>query len=149
MGAPEKIGPTAGLDTAGAMDPNHIQDEDWPGHMSPSVVECPADDKSAPCYLRRAAAEMRDRAASRDTPEGERSMGRCVAGFNAIYGDMIRRRIAEGLDPISETMGWQFQATLKMSRAAGGAYREDDYTDQVAYSALAAECAAKEEPYES
>lgn len=120
--------------------------DDWPGHISPTAqqVECPTDDHSARCYLRRAEAEMADRAASRDAPDGERSMGRAVDAFCALYGDAIRARVDEGRAPLDETMGWQFMSILKKARGAAGAYREDDYTDDVAYAALAAESAAKE-----
>ncbi len=90
-------------------------------------------------YLVAAGREMQDRAASRDTPEGERSVGRCVAGFNGLFGDAIRRRIAAGLPPLDETLGWEFMSCLKKARKAGGAYREDDYVDDIAYTALSAE----------
>lgn len=87
--------------------------------------------KTADDYLLQAMEEMADRAASRDTG-AERSMAAAVEAFNAIYG--------HGL---SETEGWQFMSLLKKSRGAGGSYREDDYTDDVAYAALAAESAGK------
>lgn len=103
----------------------------------------PAKPATAEGYLANARHEMLERAASRDTPGGERSMGRCVAAFNALYAEAIAERIANGQPPISETMGWEFMSTLKKSRGATGAYREDDYTDDVAYAALAAECAAR------
>lgn len=73
-----------------------------------------------------------DRAASRDLPGGERSMGRAVAAFNAMYGTAL-----------TETMGWQFQVLLKMSRAAVGELNTDDYVDQSAYSGLAGESACQ------
>ena len=78
--------------------------------------------------LQNAAAEMQDRAASRDTPEGERSMGRCVKAFNAMFGTEL-----------TETQGWQFMELLKMARSVGGEFRLDDFTDGVAYAALAGE----------
>ena len=78
--------------------------------------------------LQNAAAEMLDRAASRDTPEGERSMGRCVKAFNAMFGTEL-----------TETQGWQFMELLKMARSVGGEFRLDDFTDGVAYAALAGE----------
>ena len=78
--------------------------------------------------LQNAAAEMLDRAASRDTPEGERSMGRCVRAFNAMFGTEL-----------TETQGWQFMELLKMARSVGGEFRLDDFTDGVAYAALAGE----------
>ena len=82
--------------------------------------------------LQNAAAEMLDRAASRDTPKGERSMGRCVKAFNAMFGTEL-----------TETQGWQFMELLKMARSVGGAFRLDDFTDGVAYAALAGESEAR------
>lgn len=90
--------------------------------------------KRADDYLAHAAHEMRDRAASRDQADGERSMAKAVAAFNALYGR-----------DLSEVEGWQFMSLLKKARGAGGAYREDDHVDDVAYCALAAEAAAKTE----
>ena len=82
-------------------------------------------------YLSQAHVEMEDRAASRDQPGGERSMSRAVEAFNTLYGTTL-----------TETQGWQFMSLLKKARGAAGDYREDDYTDDVAYAALAAESAA-------
>ena len=87
---------------------------------------------AAGTILQNAAAEMLDRAASRDTPEGERSMGRCVKAFNAMFGTEL-----------TETQGWQFMELLKMARSAGGEFRLDDFTDGVAYAALAGECESR------
>lgn len=83
-------------------------------------------------YLNIAAAQMEDRAASRDAEDGERSMARAVDAFNALYGFEM-----------TETQGWQFMSILKKARGAQGEYREDDYVDDVAYCALAAEAASK------
>lgn len=93
----------------------------------------PFDDLTADDYLNQAAAEMQDRAASRDKDDGERSMARAVEAFNTLYGH-----------DLTETEGWQFMSILKKSRGAGGAYREDDYVDDIAYAALAAESAQSE-----
>ena len=98
-----------------------------PGTLASVVAVIAAD-----AILQNAAAEMRDRAASRDTPEGERSMGRCVKAFNAMFGTEL-----------TETQGWQFMELLKMARSAGGAFRLDDFTDGVAYAALAGESEAR------
>ena len=87
---------------------------------------------TADAILQNAAAEMQDRAASRDTPEGERSMGRCVKAFNAMFGTEL-----------TETQGWQFMELLKMARSVGGEFRLDDFTDGVAYAALAGESEAR------
>ena len=85
----------------------------------------------APAYLEQAQKELEARAASRDQPDGERSMARAVKAFNALYDQNL-----------TETQGWQFMSVLKKARGATGAYREDDYTDDVAYAALAAESAS-------
>lgn len=81
-------------------------------------------------FAEQAVAEMKDRAASRDC-DGERSMARCVNAFNAMFGHKL-----------TVVEGWQFMELLKMARSVGGAYREDDFVDGVAYAALAGEAAA-------
>lgn len=81
-------------------------------------------------FCTQAAAEMKDRAASRDC-DGERSMERTVKAFNAMFGK-----------DLTTVQGWQFMELLKMARSVGGAYREDDFVDGVAYAALAGEAAA-------
>lgn len=74
-----------------------------------------------------------DRASQRDLPDGERSMGRAVKAFNAIYGHQL-----------TECDGWQFMSILKKARASAGEHRLDDYTDDAAYCALAGESAERE-----
>ena len=86
---------------------------------------------SAADILRKGAQHIEDRAASRDMPEGERSMARCVKAFNAMFGK-----------DMTETEGWQFMVLLKMARSVGGAHNPDDYEDGTAYNALAGETAA-------
>ena len=88
----------------------------------------------APKFCTNAAELMNDRAASRDTGE-ERSMAKTVAAFNALYGHNL-----------SETEGWQFMSLLKKARGAQGAFRQDDYEDDVAYCALAGESACSDQP---
>ena len=95
---------------------------------SPSTTASVVPVIAAHGILQNAAAEMLDRAASRDTPKGERSMGRCVKAFNAMFGTEL-----------TETQGWQFMELLKMARSVGGEFRLDDFTDGVAYAALAGE----------
>lgn len=90
-------------------------------------------------YLEEAASIMRERAAARDTPDGERSMERAVCAFNALYGGTMQDRVEMGLTPLSETLGWEFMTCLKKARKAAGGYTEDDYVDDIAYSALSAE----------
>lgn len=83
----------------------------------------------APDLLERAAATMRERAAERDTDK-ERAMAKTVAMFNAMFPKSA----------LSEYEGWMFMFFLKMARAQGGSFREDDYLDGAAYVALAGEC---------
>jgi hypothetical protein len=83
----------------------------------------------APALLEKAAATMRERSAERDT-EKERAMARTVALFNAAFPVL----------GITEYQGWMFMLFLKMARAHGGNFREDDYLDMAAYAALAGEC---------
>lgn len=96
------------------------------------------DTTTAPGLLRQAIAAIGDRAAERDQPDGEKSMPRAVAAFNAIHGTTL-----------TEVQGWQFLELLKMVRAIGGRYRADDYIDGAAYAALAGEAAARTCPGEA
>lgn len=74
---------------------------------------------------------MKDRAATYDKPDGERSMGATVSAFEAVTG--VR---------MTEEQGWLFMALLKAVRSQHGAYRADSYEDGAAYFALAGEAAA-------
>ena len=82
--------------------------------------------------LAQAAAEMKDRGATYDQPQGERSMGKTVAAFAAVTGVHM-----------SEQQGWQFMELLKMVRSNQGSYRADSFVDGAAYASLAGEAAAK------
>lgn len=83
---------------------------------------------SAACILEQAAGHMKDRAATYDKPEGERSMPATVQAFNAITGHQI-----------TAEQGWLLMAILKMVRSQNGDYRADSYEDGAAYFALAGE----------
>lgn len=83
--------------------------------------------------LRQAADTIQQRAASRDLPQGERSMARAVAAFNGLVGGDRR---------LTEHEGWLLMVCLKMARATAGAFNPDDYVDMAAYGALAGECQA-------
>ena len=85
--------------------------------------------QSADALLLAAAEAIRQRAALRDLPEGERSMARAIAAYNALTGATL-----------SELDGWLFMCILKLSRATAGEAHIDDYTDLAGYAALAAEC---------
>lgn len=99
-----------------------------PIHPIPPVKASAAN---AASILRAGAQHIEDRAASRDRPEGERSMARCVKAFNAMFGK-----------DLTEVQGWQFMELLKMARSAAGKHNPDDFEDGSAYCALAGEAAA-------
>jgi len=83
---------------------------------------------TATTILRTAADVIDQRAALRDTPNGERSMARAVAAYNALTGQNLTV-----LD------GWFFMCVLKLARATAGQPHLDDYTDLAGYAALAGE----------
>ena len=97
------------------------------------MTTAPVKNPGAAEILELAAQHIRDRAALRDTPEGERSMAKTVAAFNAMFGK-----------DLTETQGWQFMELLKIARSAAGGLNPDDFQDAAAYAALAGECAALE-----
>lgn len=69
-----------------------------------------------------------ERASDRDV-ENERSMKGTVAAFNAMTGHSL-----------TEAEGWAFMSLLKMKRSfTGSTYRDDDFVDEAAYTALRAE----------
>ncbi|NCQ56159.1 hypothetical protein GW797_08050 [Candidatus Parcubacteria bacterium] len=80
-------------------------------------------------FLEEAGTVMKQRAALRDKPEGERSMEAIVSTFNALTG--------KGL---TEAEGWEFMILLKMVRGRQGNYNRDDYVDLAAYGGLLGEC---------
>jgi len=93
-----------------------------------------AHDATAPDLLERAGQHMRDRAATYDSPEGERSMAQTVAIFNLHHGINL-----------TEAQGWHFMRILKdvrMFTRAG--YHADSAEDGIAYQALMAEAKSKE-----
>ena len=80
----------------------------------------------APDILKRASDIMDERAKQYDSPQGERSMGKAVAAFNAITGQSL-----------SEANGWLLMALLKMVRDnTTDKPHEDSLHDLVAYGAL-------------
>lgn len=84
-------------------------------------------------FLRRAATIMDSRGAQYDKPDGERSMGKCVAAFNIITGHAL-----------TEAEGWLLLQVLKDVRQwQTTTYHADSAEDAVAYSALKAEALAR------
>ena len=71
---------------------------------------------------------IHQRAADRDVKQ-ERSMKATVEAFNAIHGTKL-----------TEAQGWSFMTLLKMKRSfTGDVFRDDDFVDEAAYTALRAE----------
>ncbi|MGL4757265.1 MAG: DUF6378 domain-containing protein [Aeromonadaceae bacterium] len=100
----------------------------------PQTAPAPAPTPvTAHSILEAAGGHMRDRAATYDKPEGERSMGATVDAFRAITGHKL-----------TEEQGWLFMQLLKAVRSQQGAYRADSYEDGAAYVSLAGEAAARE-----
>ncbi len=92
-----------------------------------------SDGSTAANILTAALCHMRERAATYDKPEGERSMGATVDAFQAVTGVSM-----------TEEQGWLFMALLKAVRSQQGAYRADSYEDGAAYFALAGEAAVRD-----
>lgn len=81
---------------------------------------------TAPALLDQAAKHMRDRAATYDAPQGERSMGKTVQAFNAITGRDLR-----------ESEGWLLLELLKIVRSETSKEpHQDSVEDLIAYGAL-------------
>lgn len=93
----------------------------------PVVTEYPAHS-----FLEKGVQHMKDRAAQRDSADGERSMVACVNAFNAMFGK-----------DLTETQGWQFMVLLKMARSRNK-FNPDDYEDGAAYTGLAGEAHSHE-----
>lgn len=106
--------------------------EDAPS-AEPAAIEAPTT-ASAPDLLDAAAGHMRDRAATYDKPEGERSMAQTVAVFNQFHGTAL-----------TEAQGWHFMQILKDVRlfANPANPHRDSVEDGVAYSALKGEAILK------
>lgn len=103
-----------------------------------STAETTHTHADAPALLIEAADTIGNRAAERDSADGERSMARAVHMFNIWRG-----RNHQGV--ISEYEGWMFMVFLKLARAAEGKHRRDDYIDGAAYLALACECVERDD----
>ena len=89
--------------------------------------------KTAGDFLGAALGHLEDRAATYDSPQGERSMGRTVEAFNAITGHKL-----------SEEQGYLFMVLLKAVRSQQGAFKSDNYEDLIAYGSLQGECAIRD-----
>ncbi len=112
---------------------------DWYAWYTDSVVEVfselPVEKApTAPEFLDKASALMRQRGEQYDKPEGERSMGVCVQAFNAITGKKL-----------TESEGWLLLQILKDVRQWQNPdkYHADSAEDCIAYAALKAEALAQ------
>lgn len=84
---------------------------------------------TAPMLLERAAQHQRDRAATYDRPDGERSMASTVVAFNAITGHAL-----------TEEHGWLLLALLKFVRDQHSKTgHRDSCEDAISYASLYAE----------
>ena len=85
---------------------------------------------SAPDILDAAAGHLRDRAATNDKPEGERSMAQTVAIFNLHHGTSL-----------TAAQGWHFMQVLKDVRTFTNTVKphRDSIEDGVSYAALKGE----------
>lgn len=121
------------------MNEDHVMEESVTLEINPADVGRPTytDGQPSPGWtmpkapelLGRAAAHMHERAKTYDAPEGERSMGKAVAAFNAITGHTL-----------SESEGWLILQVLKDVRLfTRSAYHADSAEDCIAYAALKAE----------
>lgn len=101
-------------------------------HQEPEVSKSnPKIDAIA--FLDKAEGLLKHRGIDYDSPEGERSMGKTVAMFNAMTGR-----------DLSAVDGWMFMMCLKMVRQATSAgFHQDSAEDLIAYAALAAEEGAR------
>lgn len=89
---------------------------------------------TAHSVLQRAANHMSARAATYDSPGGERSMDKAVLAFNAITGR-----------DLDESEGWLLLQQLKNVRLfTADGYHKDSAEDATAYTALMAEAKAAE-----
>lgn len=83
--------------------------------------------------LEAAAQHQRDRAATYDSPTGERSMGKTVQAFNIITGKSL-----------SEADGWLLVQILKDVRDQANGPHVDSLEDCIAYASLKAEARLRE-----
>lgn len=89
---------------------------------------------TAHTILQDAANNIIQHAEQRDMLDGERSMARTVAAFNALTGNHL-----------TEVDGCLFMVLLKAAHATVGKHHAEDYTDGSSYFALAGEAAHEAE----
>lgn len=98
-------------------------------HGLQNAAQIQPEAPTATGLLTKAAAIMTERGKTYDSPEGERSMGKTVAAFNAITGFGL-----------TESEGWLLMLLLKQVRLfTREEYHADSAEDTIAYAALLAE----------
>lgn len=113
--------------------PDHpLTEQEFLETLKGPTVTTQATIYDAHTFLEKGIQHMKDRAAQRDSAEGERSMAACVNAFNAMFGTSL-----------TETQGWHFMALLKMARSRNK-FNPDDFEDGAAYFALAGEARSHE-----
>ena len=100
--------------------------ESWAGEP-----ERAPETRTAASFLQAGLSHMQDRATTYDK-QGERSMGKTIAAFNAITGHSL-----------NEEQGWLLMGILKMVRSQQGNFKADNYEDEASYAGLRGECAAR------
>lgn len=112
----------------------------WKWIQNEWVKPQPIEATTATEILAKAAEHQAARAATYDSPGGERSMERTVQVFNLV----TRRDIATDR-PLTESEGWQFMQLLKdvRDRATKKPHR-DSLEDKVSYASLQAEARLRE-----
>lgn len=104
---------------------------DWTAFNQQQAKTAP-NQQPAHEFLEKALGHMQDRAATYDSAKGERSMGKTVAMFNAMYEQEL-----------TEEQGWAFMCLLKLVRTSQGDFRADNYEDLAAYAGLMGESASQ------
>lgn len=112
----------------------HLKAAPKPDLIAQVVATLESTLPSAPDLLDKAAGHMRERAATYDSPGGERSMAKTVALFNLHHDTAL-----------TEAQGWHFMQILKDVRLfSAKGYHADSAEDKIAYAALMSEAKAKE-----
>lgn len=139
--APDPVPQGVGIDPANAVFPDIPETDRAVGKVTLSKcylaergAPTPEPSPDAPTLLDAAAGHMRDRAATYDKPEGERSMGKTVAIFNQFHGTAL-----------TEAQGWHMLQILKDVRLFANPQQphRDSVEDCVAYAALKGEAFLK------
>jgi len=113
--------------------PINLEADPYSSPTQPGGESAMRESKTAADFLAKAADLQAERGKQYDSPEGERSMGKCVAAFNTITDK-----------DLTEAEGWLLLQVLKDVRQwATPIYHADSAEDCVSYAALKAEALAR------